>query len=371
MADPSKELATADASTTWQLRSSRALSALLARCPACGAGLLGADTRCLRCGHECDRARWQRIDERPRLRVVGPSSVRGAATAVALGAVVAAAAFRTGISMGSLLSCVGAFAAAATAPLLLVGAKFAARRMTRRRWCYEGPDGALCIASGTVWAVERTEHERRTSSAERPAPDAVADLHEGHASALVERPEIVARMPVSAGAALRGEGRDRAEAAVALAIAIARMQREGSVRLLRSTVARTLVERGERTETERVEFSLAALSRPESTTLGEWLYDGLPKPDADRAVGGYRDSSRERAADRPEKTLDLQRLVRARFEREGSAGSAIDLVRFVRRFVNTTGGWRSAAPALSIEAQQWLAELAASLWMALRDAGRA
>lgn len=345
---------------------SSAMATLSERCPACG---VERDERrpCPQCAHQSDRSRWRswRREKRSILRATLGSAAGEYALIGALLFAVAIAVLRSELARSSVLFCGATAVLVLSLPLVVTGVQKAFRVASKRRWRYDAPDGVLCIADGTPWAIEATVRIRQVATAECRAPSELQRLEPGHAQALAERPEVLARMRYLGHAPLKGVTRERAEACIAVAIAIARMEVEGAVRLVRSELLRSsrVLDR-EPIEEKRVVFGVAARFAPQARALGTWVFQALPKDDEDRESAHYRAAASAADALTAGRLGELESALARRFRGEPTLGASSA----IRTKINAEGGWHSSAPSLTMESQQWLAELAGCVWDALRTA---
>jgi hypothetical protein len=339
---------------------------LRAQCPACGAAV-PQDAPCQGCGHRQDLSRWTQ-GRRARVRALtalwdtpsGPYASVGAVT-VLIG-LLAAAVFRTGFDATGGFACVVAFSAAFAAPMLFVGARAITRQWVRREWVYDGPDGVLCVAKGTVFELESAVRMRPIAIGECTVSDELAGLAPGQARALLEVPEVLARLSFGPAPRLAGASRERAECCIAAAIALARLVHAGRVRLVRTALVRSYwsdVSTVQRSD-DTVVFGLHARgASPGDGALERWWFRALPSDEREVSGGGYRAAARVITVPSPGALSDLGAV----FQR--AIGEAKDPVALVRGLVNEDGGWRDAAPSLSTESRAWLAECVAVLWESL------
>ncbi|MFO0561453.1 MAG: hypothetical protein U0269_25775 [Polyangiales bacterium] len=345
---------------------SKAMATLSERCPACG---VERDERrpCPRCAHQSDRSRWRswRREKRSILRATWGSASGEYALIGALLFGVAIAMLRSELARSSVLFCAATAVLLLSLPLIVTGFQKALRVASKRRWRYDGPDGVVCIADGTPWAIEATIRIRPIATAECRAPSELQQIEPGHAQALAERPEVLAGMRYLSKAPLKGVTRERAEACIAVAIAIARMEIEGAVRLVRSELLRTsrVLDR-EAIEEKRVVFGVAARFAPQARALGAWVFQALPKDQEDRERAHYRATTSAADALSAGRLAELEAALVRLFRGEAMGGAT----GAIRTKINAEGGWHSSAPSLTMESQQWLAELAGCVWDALRTA---
>lgn len=368
MGEHGRELATRSPPAIETLPTSAALSKLHSECPACGTPS-EPSVPCAHCGHSSERARWsaQRREKRSILSATF-GSISGEYALIGLlflfGAV---AVFRVGFSRSTLLSCVAAWLAAMSLPLMLTGARKAFRVATKRRWRYDAPDGVACIADGTPWAIESVIRVRPLGIQALRAPDELRAIDSRHARSLTERPDVVAGLRHVSRAALKGATRERAEACVAVAIALARMELEGAVRLSRSELLRTTrVLDGEPIEEKSLVFGVAAVSATHGDSLAEWIFRALPRSGSEQDAAHYRETASVLDARSPGQLADLDAVLSRHFRRDQSESATVE----IRTKINASGGWHSEAPSLTMEGTQWLAELAGCVWDAMSAAER-
>ncbi|MBL8681419.1 MAG: hypothetical protein JNK05_19735 [Myxococcales bacterium] len=349
-------------------RPSAALATLLARCPACGAPC-ESDSTCDSCGHLHERARW-RERRRPRTRMLTalintPAGNYGvvAFVFIALATIV----FRSGVDRSMLLSCAGAFLAASMLPALLLGLRAMGRQLVRRQWEYEAPDGAICVATGTLFRVERAVRIRTLCLGDCTVPESIDRIEPAHARALASDPIVTSRLPI-AGGAISGSVRERTEAVIAVAIAIAKLARERRIRLVQNSFKQTTDTGGDRTTTVSSAFGVVALANAgEPGALGRWLLTAIPQ-DVTEDAGAYRTLGAS-AARPAEKAADLaaifDRLLR---EAPTATWQTGEVVALARRKVSEEGGFVGEAPSLPVDFRQWLAELSGAVWSAMVEA---
>lgn len=353
-------------------RPSAALATLFARCPACGAENK-PEAPCGVCGHVHERERW-RQRRRPRSRVLTslintPSGNYGLVAIMFI--VVAAMVIRSGVERSSLLACFGAFLAAAMLPALLLGLRVMARQLVRRQWEYEAPDGAICVATGTIFRVERVVRIRTLCLGDCTVPDAIDRIEPAHARALVSDPIVISRLPV-AGGALSGSVRERTEAVVAVAVSLAKLARARRIRLVQNSFKQTTDVEGDRTTSVSSSFGvLAVANASDEGALGRWLLSAIPK-DAPGDGVAYRSpgANATRAAG---KAADLgavfERLLQTAPMASWKSG---EIVALARMKVSEEGGFVNDDLSLPMDFRQWLAELSGAVWSAMVDAhGRA